>query len=112
MKFWNLTPLPWILLVVLVLVVLIVPNIRIRGTRSRAYVVERLARFTGPCGTWAATSRVAVIMRGQKVSLKEQVAGIFAATARKLPSDNVTMMIDPTHHLFSDTDPKLYPLTA
>ncbi len=88
----------------LIVVIFILANIKVVA-QSKAYVIERLGKYSA---TWETGLRVKIpfVERIAKVvSLKEQVVD-FAPQA-VITKDNVTMKID-TVVFFQITDPKLY----
>ena len=103
MYYFDMTPLPIIILIVVILVIL-ARCIRV-VQQSKAYVIERLGAFHA---VWSVGLhfKLPFIDRIQRVvSLKEQVADFPPQTV--ITKDNVTMQID-TVLYFQITDPKLY----
>lgn len=103
MYYFDMTPLPIIILIVVILVIL-VRCIRV-VQQSKAYVIERLGAFHA---VWSVGLhfKLPFIDRIQRVvSLKEQVADFPPQPV--ITKDNVTMQID-TVLYFQITDPKLY----
>ena len=103
MYYFDMTPLPIIILIVVILVIL-ARCIRV-VQQSKAYVIERLGAFQA---VWSVGLhfKLPFIDRIQRVvSLKEQVADFPPQPV--ITKDNVTMQID-TVLYFQITDPKLY----
>ena len=103
MYYFDMTPLPIIILIVVILVIL-ARCIRV-VQQSKAYVIERLGAFHA---VWSVGLhfKLPFIDRIQRVvSLKEQVADFPPQPV--ITKDNVTMQID-TVLYFQITDPKLY----
>ena len=103
MHYFDMTPLPIIILIVVILVIL-ARCIRV-VQQSKAYVIERLGAFHA---VWSVGLhfKLPFIDRIQRVvSLKEQVADFPPQPV--ITKDNVTMQID-TVLYFQITDPKLY----
>ena len=103
MYYFDMTPLPIIILIVVILVIL-ARCIRV-VQQSKAYVIERLGAFHA---VWSVGLhfKLPFIDRIQRVvSLKEQVADFPPQPV--ITKDNVTMQID-TVIYFQITDPKLY----
>ena len=103
MYYFDMTPLPIIILIVVILVIL-ARCIRV-VQQSKAYVIERLGAFHD---VWSVGLhfKIPFIDRIQRVvSLKEQVADFPPQPV--ITKDNVTMQID-TVLYFQITDPKLY----
>ena len=103
MYYFDMTPLPIIILIVVILVIL-ARCIRV-VQQSKAYVIERLGAFHA---VWSVGLhfKLPFIDRIQRVvSLKEQVADFPPQPV--ITKDNVTMQID-TVVYFQITDPKLY----
>ena len=103
MYYFDMTPLPIIILIVVILVIL-ARCIRV-VQQSKAYVIERLGAFHA---VWSVGLhfKLPFIDRIQRVvSLKEQVADFPPQPV--ITKDNVTMLID-TVLYFQITDPKLY----
>ena len=103
MYYFDMTPLPVIILIVVILVIL-ARCIRV-VQQSKAYVIERLGAFHA---VWSVGLhfKIPFIDRIQRVvSLKEQVADFPPQPV--ITKDNVTMQID-TVLYFQITDPKLY----
>ena len=103
MYYFDMTPLPIIILIVVILVIL-ARCIRV-VQQSKAYVIERLGAFHA---VWSVGLhfKIPFIDRIQRVvSLKEQVADFPPQPV--ITKDNVTMQID-TVLYFQITDPKLY----
>ena len=103
MYYFDMTPLPIIILIVVILVIL-ARCIRV-VQQSKAYVIERLGAFHA---VWSVGLhfKLPFIDRIQRVvSLKEQVADF--PTQPVITKDYVTMQID-TVLYFQITDPKLY----
>ena len=103
MHYFDMTPLPIIILIVVILVIL-ARCIRV-VQQSKAYVIERLGAFHA---VWSVGLhfKLPFIDRIQRVvSLKEQVADFPPQPV--ITKDNVTMQID-TVIYFQITDPKLY----
>ena len=103
MYYFDMTPLPIIILIVVILVIL-ARCIRV-VQQSKAYVIERLGAFHA---VWSVGLhfKLPCIDRIQRVvSLKEQVADFPPQPV--ITKDNVTMQID-TVLYFQITDPKLY----
>ena len=103
MYYFDMTPLPIIILIVVILVIL-ARCIRV-VQQSKAYVIERLGAFYA---VWSVGLhfKLPFIDRIQRVvSLKEQVADFPPQPV--ITKDNVTMQID-TVLYFQITDPKLY----
>ena len=92
-------------IVILILLIIGIANIKIIP-QSKAYVVERLGKYSATWETGGLKIKIPFIERIAKiVSLKEQVVD-FAPQA-VITKDNVTMKID-TVVFFQITDPKLY----
>ena len=103
MYYFDMTPIPIIILIVVILVIL-ARCIRV-VQQSKAYVIERLGAFHA---VWSVGLhfKLPFIDRIQRVvSLKEQVADFPPQPV--ITKDNVTMQID-TVLYFQITDPKLY----
>ena len=103
MYYFDMTPLPILILIVVILVIL-ARCIRV-VQQSKAYVIERLGAFHA---VWSVGLhfKIPFIDRIQRVvSLKEQVADFPPQPV--ITKDNVTMQID-TVLYFQITDPKLY----
>ena len=103
MYYFDMTPLPIIILIVVIFVIL-ARCIRV-VQQSKAYVIERLGAFHA---VWSVGLhfKLPFIDRIQRVvSLKEQVADFPPQPV--ITKDNVTMQID-TVLYFQITDPKLY----
>ena len=103
MYYFDMTPLPIIILIVVILVIL-ARCIRV-VQQSKAYVIERLGAFHA---VWSVGLhfKLPFIDRIQRVvSLKEQVSDFPPQPV--ITKDNVTMQID-TVLYFQITDPKLY----
>ena len=91
--------------IILLAVIIAIANIKI-VPQSKAYVVERLGKYSATWETGGLKLKIPFIERIAKiVSLKEQVVD-FAPQA-VITKDNVTMKID-TVVFFQITDPKLY----
>ena len=103
MHYFDMTPLPIIILIVVILVIL-ARCIRV-VQQSKAYVIERLGAFHSVWGVGMHFKLPFIERVVKKVSLKEQVADFDPQPV--ITKDNVTMQID-TVIYFQITDPKLY----
>ena len=103
MYYFDMTPLPIIILIVVILVIL-ARCIRV-VQQSKAYVIERLGAFHSVWGVGMHFKLPFIERVVKKVSLKEQVADFDPQPV--ITKDNVTMQID-TVIYFQITDPKLY----
>ena len=103
MYYFDMTPLPIIILIVVILVIL-ARCIRV-VQQSKAYVIERLGAFHSVWGVGMHFKVPFIDRVARKVSLKEQVLDYPPQPV--ITKDNVTMQID-TVVYFQITDPKLY----
>ena len=103
MYYFDMTPLPIIILIVVILVIL-ARCIRV-VQQSKAYVIERLGAFHAVWSVGLHFKLPFIDQIQRVVSLKEQVADFPPQPV--ITKDNVTMQID-TVLYFQITDPKLY----
>ena len=103
MYYFDMTPLPIIILIVVILVIL-ARCIRV-VQQSKAYVIERLGAFHAVWSVGLHFKHPFIDRIQRVVSLKEQVADFPPQPV--ITKDNVTMQID-TVLYFQITDPKLY----